>query len=83
MEAAWKALDGYAMHTIACPGDREAVMCDCGLTATRVRLRAAALNLVEQCAAHEPGCSGTAGKRCRCGLDDARRRLRSGLAKTG
>jgi hypothetical protein len=76
LEGAWKALDDYAAHSAGCPTVWEADgACDCGLTATRARLRKAVLELLTHYALHDAGCPGLVGNKCDCGLDSARRRL--------
>ncbi len=78
LEEAWKTLDGYAVHASGCPivwGNVGA--CDCGLTAARVRLREAVLELLDHYAVHDEGCPGATGGKCTCGFDSTRRRLRA------
>jgi hypothetical protein len=82
LEGAWKTLDGYAMHSAGCPMVWGQVgACDCGLTAARVRVREAVLELLTRYAMHDAECPGVRGKKCDCGLDSARRRLQA-LART-
>ncbi len=82
LEGAWKALEAYAEHAPNCsvlwgPGGP----CDCGLSAARTRLRAAAYQLLTRYAVHDAGCPALRGASCDCGLDSARSRLHA-LAQT-
>jgi hypothetical protein len=78
LEGAWQALEGYAEHSTRC-----SVIwglsgpCDCGLSATRARLREAVVQLLTHYAVHDAECPGLRGKPCDCGLDSARRRLQA------
>jgi len=75
LQAAWRALDGYAVHAPECPAAwAPRGRCDCGLTAARTHLQETAWAALLHYGTHARGCPAPAGA-CGCGLADARRGL--------